>query len=135
MASVEPSVGGIFNVPDRNPFFTGRDVALHGLRDRFTSASKHAHVQVLYGLGGIGKTQMAIEYAHRHRKDYAFIWWMPAEERTPVELLFARLAARLDLKVAEGKNLDTIRHVLRRQLAQRNDWLLTFDNANAAEEL
>jgi Tfp pilus assembly protein PilF len=135
MASVDPSVSGIFNVPDRNPFFTGRDLALHELRDRFLSGAKRSHVQALYGLGGIGKTQIAMEYAHRHKKDYAFVWWMPAEERTPIELLFGRLASRLDLKVAEGKNLDTIRHVLRRHLASRNDWLLIFDNANTAEEL
>src|SRR4051812_32882662 len=98
MASVDPSVTGIFNAPERNPFFTGRELALHELRDRFSSGSKHAHIQTLYGLGGIGKTQIAIEYAHAQRKDYAFVWWMPAEEPTPIELLFARLAARLDLK-------------------------------------
>jgi Tfp pilus assembly protein PilF len=135
MASGDPSTGEIFNVPERNSFFTGRDLILLDIRDRFMSESRPSHVQTLYGLGGIGKTQIAIEYAHRYHKDYGFVWWMPAEERTPIELLFARLASRLDLKVAEGKNLDTIRHVLRRQLAQRNDWLLIFDNANTAEEL
>jgi Tfp pilus assembly protein PilF len=135
MASVDPSASSVFNVPERNPFFTGRELMLTALRERFLSGKPHAHVQALYGLGGIGKTQIAMEYAHRHRKDYSFVWWMPAEERTPIELLYSKLASRLELKASEGKNLDTIRHVLRRHLGQRNDWLLIFDNANNLEDV
>src|SRR5207244_6475666 len=64
-AAVSPQ--SIWNVPyPPNPFFTGRGEVLEQLRGTLTSNGAAA----LSGLGGIGKTQIAVEYAHRHRADY-----------------------------------------------------------------
>ena len=124
----------IWNVPyERNPFFTGREQLLSDLRRRFEESA--SHVQALFGLGGIGKTQVALEYAHRHREDYAIVWWLAAEDRTTLELLYSRLASRLNLNFAHGANLDAVRHLLRRVLSDRADWLLIFDNAPSAEAI
>jgi hypothetical protein len=124
----------IWNVPyERNPYFTGRDTLLASVHERFRSAS--ANVQALHGLGGIGKTQIALEYAHRFGDDYAIVWWLAAEDRTTLELLYARLAKRLNLSFAYGANTDAVRHLLRRVLGERHDWLLIFDNAPSAESI
>jgi TIR domain len=72
----------IFNVPPSNPNFTGRAELLQALRRRLaeTSASAVVQTSAVHGLGGVGKTQLAIEYAHRFASDYDLVWWIPAEE-------------------------------------------------------
>ena len=66
-------------MPPRNPRFTGRDGMLTELRRRW-HADEPLVVQALYGLGGVGKTQLALEYAHRFAADYDLTWWIDAEQ-------------------------------------------------------
>jgi hypothetical protein len=69
----------IWNVPQRhNPNFTGREEVLSKLADDLNSG----HPVALAGLGGIGKTQIALEYAYRNRSEYEAVWWLRAEKRT-----------------------------------------------------
>ena len=60
-----------WNVPPRTPYFTGRDEILNQLREGLLES----RVAALSGLGGVGKTQTAIQYAHRHRGDYSATFW------------------------------------------------------------
>jgi hypothetical protein len=79
---VEPRFPGqrpqISNLPGRNPNFTGRGELLERLGEELQAGKAAAVVQVqaVYGLGGIGKTQLAIEYAYRYQADYDLIWWV-----------------------------------------------------------
>src|ERR1700747_1321422 len=63
-----PSIWG--NVPQRNKNFTGREEILSLLRDRRASSVMAVLPHALQGMGGVGKTQVAIEYAHRYRSEY-----------------------------------------------------------------
>src|SRR5688572_22909220 len=120
----------LFNVPyNRNPHFTGRAEDLAQLHASLNSSDSARHVQAIYGLGGVGKTQLALEYAFRHRGQYAIVWWISADEPATLSLTYAKLATRLGLELPEGASLEDIRHALRRKLNERNDWLLIFDNA------
>jgi hypothetical protein len=69
----------VWRVPPRNPCFTGRDSMLAKLRRRLHAGEATLVVQALYGLGGVGKTQLALEYAHRFAADYDLVWWIDAE--------------------------------------------------------
>lgn len=123
----------IFHVPHKqNPAFTGRGELLNELWDDLTSADQAKHVQALYGLAGVGKTEIAVEFAHRHAEHYKIVYWLRAEETASVWIDYAALARRLGLGLAADAPLETVRHALRKHLEERNDYLLIFDNANGA---
>jgi hypothetical protein len=71
----------IWNVPHlRNPNFTGRDELLRDLTVPLTSGRPAAVAQAISGLGGIGKTQLAIEYVYRNADSYSLVWWIRSED-------------------------------------------------------
>src|SRR4051794_6342553 len=118
---------GVWNAPARNPHFTGRAGLLEQLHQGLGSGEGTLVVQALHGLGGVGKTQLAIEYAHRFAADYDLIWWIDAEQPVLIPDQLARLAARLDLP-AGPTVADTVERLLA-ELRDRDRWLLIFDNA------
>ena len=130
-----PNTGGVWRGHGpRNPFFTGRDAALAELDQRLRQAER-SHVQAIVGFGGIGKTQLAGEFAWRYRQHYRIVWWLPAEDATTLGLAFADLARQLRVPIPPAASLDMIRHDLRRFLGERDNWLLVFDNASSPEAI
>jgi tetratricopeptide (TPR) repeat protein len=126
--------GGIWRVPGaRNTFFTGRERVLAEIRHRFVRHGDQPKAQVIVAFGGVGKTQVAAEYAWRHRVDYSIVWWIPAEDATTLALSYAELAKRIGLALPPNADLDTTLHILRRALEQLPHFLLIFDNAPSAE--
>jgi hypothetical protein len=81
----------IWNVPFHpNPFFVGRDPLLIELQRRLTAPGQATRRVVLTGLGGVGKTAVAVEYVYRHHVDYDLVWCVNGAQ--PASLL-ADLAA------------------------------------------
>ena len=120
----------IWNIPHaRNPNFTGREAILDDLAARLASGDHAALVQAIAGLGGIGKTQIAVEYAYRRQKEYRVVWWIRAEQPATLDIDFAALADALDLPVKGISEQQTIVEAVRRWLDQNKGWLLIFDNA------
>src|SRR5688572_2072368 len=120
----------VWNVPyPRNENFTGRAGALADIHTKFTARAAADRVQVVIGAGGIGKTQLAVEFAYKHRWDYDLIWWLVAEDVAGLTLGYAQLGRQLGLKFSEDTSPDDIRHVVRHVLNQRARWLIVFDGA------
>ncbi|MEZ0066358.1 tetratricopeptide (TPR) repeat protein [Streptacidiphilus sp. MAP12-20] len=120
-------------IPTRNPHFTGRAQELRILREQLKASSPSILVQpaqALFGLGGIGKTDIATEYAHRYRGDYDIVWWVRAEHEDRVQDAFVKLGTRLGIAHAEAQRDKSIWAVLNELRTGRYDrWLLIFDNA------
>jgi hypothetical protein len=90
--------GRVWNVPAPVRSFTGRGTQLAALREQLEAGQRAALVPAaaLYGMGGIGKTQLARAYAHRYRDEYRLGWWIPAETPLTTTTALAELAVRLD---------------------------------------
>lgn len=130
-----PAVWG--RIPLRNPNFTGREANLIALRQQLNSGSAAVLVpHALHGMGGVGKTQLALEYAHRFRDDYDLVWWIPAEQLEGVRSSYVELAERLGLSTEgdPGEVVARVREQLRTGEPHRR-WLIVFDNADDPGDL
>jgi tetratricopeptide (TPR) repeat protein len=119
----------IWNVPHpRNPNFTGREQLLQVLRASLTSRGTAAIVPIA-GLGGAGKTQLALEYAYRHAADYEIVWWVRAEEPVTLTAGYAKLATELGLPEKDLADQQAAAAAVRSWLGHHSGWLLILDNA------
>ncbi|MFI7596714.1 FxSxx-COOH system tetratricopeptide repeat protein [Actinoplanes sp. NPDC049681] len=127
------SLPAVWNLPRRNPGFTGRDGMLNRLHDTLSGGSRVA-VQALHGMGGVGKTQLALEYAHRFAGEYDLVWWIPAEQSELIGDHLATLAQKLRLVPAGTATPDAV-EALHDHLRRVSRWLLVFDNAEERDHL
>jgi KaiC/GvpD/RAD55 family RecA-like ATPase len=111
----------------RNPHFTGRDVLLEEVRHKLL-AKPNAAVQALHGPGGIGKTQVALEYAYRYAGQYDLVWWVDAEQSEQVSARYAELAARVGVAKPDAGVETNARYALE-YLRAHDRWLIVLDNA------
>jgi hypothetical protein len=126
----------VWNVPHiRYTNFTGREELLIDLRAALTSGKAAAVTQAISGLGGVGKTQVAIEYVYRYGSEYDLVWWVPAEEAVVLFGAYRALAQKLNLPEKDATEESAVVDGVRRHLAQRGDWLLVFDNAPGSEQV
>lgn len=116
----------IFEAPSRNRHFTGRQDLLERVRSELVGGGPVA-VTAMHGMGGVGKSQLAIEYAHRYAASYSLVWWVDAEEATLVGEQLAALAASLSLPATGQVTTDAA--AVAGWLRRNGGWLLLFDNA------
>jgi tetratricopeptide (TPR) repeat protein len=130
-----PGLGPEFsNLPARNRNFSGRSGLLEELHASLQAESAAVvPTGAMHGLGGIGKTQLALEFAHRYGSDYDMVWWVPAELPTSATAALVALASRLG--VHEVANQGEMVAGLFDQLRQRDRWLLIYDNAERPDRL
>jgi tetratricopeptide (TPR) repeat protein len=121
------SLPPVWNLPHRpNPNFIGREELLAALA--VPEPGTHTVLsQAITGLGGVGKTQVATEFAYRHRADYDVVWWVRAEEPMTLVQDLAALSGPLGLDPAS--ELDAAAAAVRTWLESNDRWLVIFDNA------
>jgi hypothetical protein len=117
---------GNFDIPDRNPFFTGREMVIAQLRRALAAYGRAA----LSGLGGMGKTQTAAEYCHRYSDDYTYAFWASSHSREALISSYATIANVLKLSESDAKDQAIAVGGVKRWLASNEGWLLILDNAD-----
>ena len=132
-----PAAVPVWHVPHRLvPHFTGRKKELNALHRQLTSKKQAALTphQAIHGLGGSGKTQIALKYMSDHANDYDVIWWFHAEDPTVLASEYQLLAKRLGVPTTADPDQSAV-DVVHRHLQDRSDWLLIFDNATEPQQL
>jgi tetratricopeptide (TPR) repeat protein len=121
----------IFTIPfARNPYFTGREDILNQLHNALNNNKTAALTQAIAGLGGIGKTQTAVEYAYRYQDDYQHIFWVRAEKSEELNSDLAALAHSLNLPEKDEQDQPRVIAAVQKWLATHTGWLLVLDNAD-----
>ena len=140
-----PAIWG--DVPMRNKNFTGRDEILARLREgasyRVTAVlpeqdADNPQRRAVHGMGGVGKTAIAVEYAHRFRSEYDLVWWIPSDQLPSVRASLAALAAKLRLELPAATGIEGAIAAVVEALRLGDPysrWLLIFDNADQPEDI
>ncbi|WP_404869703.1 tetratricopeptide repeat protein [Kitasatospora griseola] len=120
---------GLTNLPPA-PLCLGREAELVRLHEVGDTAIMQA--STVHGLGGVGKTTLALAYAHRYRHAYSAVWWINADSPTRIEQSLAELTRRL----LPGLTADRDRVAWAMAWLQWHPgWLLVFDNVEAVADL
>jgi hypothetical protein len=115
-----------------NPLFTGREAELEALSRGLEQGEATAAMQMVavHGLGGVGKTQLAVEYAWKHLSDYDAVFWVKADSAAALDVGLAALAYRLGLAEALEHEEAVQRQGVLDWLSNNHRWLLIADNAD-----
>src|SRR5438552_2778262 len=112
----------------QNAFFTGRSSVLEQLHAAFLARKVGVFVQALTGLGGIGKTQIALEYVYRYAQTYQAIFWVAADSQGDLLADFVSIAQFLHLPEQHEPKQSLIVEAIKQWFHQHEGWLLVFDN-------
>jgi hypothetical protein len=127
------SLPAVWNVDRRNPAFTGRDEVLNRVHEGLSGGGRVA-VQAVHGMGGVGKTQLALEYAYRFAGEYDLVWWVSAEQAGLIGEQFVALGVELGL-VEAGADSTLAKSKVLGHLAGQQRCLLIFDNVVDSEDI
>jgi tetratricopeptide (TPR) repeat protein len=119
------------NLPySRNPYFTGRDEKLEFTHENFLSGDRVSLTQSVTGLGGVGKTAIALEYAYRYSHEYETIWWVSTETSTNALTAYRDFALQKRIITEEAKANEII-EAMKHWFDNNENWLFIYDNADA----
>ena len=133
LSDAPPHTSLLWNVPHRrNPYFTGRKEILQQLRAEFESSHLSKTPIALNGLGGMGKTQTAMEYAYHYRTAYQAVFWLNAFTHETLSSDILTLASMLSLAQNQEQE-EVIVQAIQHWLMTHSNWLLILDNVSTIE--
>jgi tetratricopeptide (TPR) repeat protein len=128
-----PSVRNVALAPTTD--FTGRSDELDKLRQLFDARLTGTVIVAIHGLGGVGKTQIALRYARTYASEYDVIWWLRSEQPATLASDFADLATELGLSGRGERDQRAAIEAVKRWLARNARWLLVFDSVRDPRDI
>jgi len=117
-----------------NQFFTGREKLLETLHKKLARQKRLPQVtaltQAISGLGGIGKTQTALQYAYTYGQEYRTVLWANASSAENLLNSYVNFAATQRMPGYDAQDQRTALPAVKDWLGRQRDWLLILDNAD-----
>lgn len=126
----KPDVQQVENLPRQNHWFYGREELLGDIRHNYRNGT---HVQGLFGMGGVGKTQLALQYAHLYAEDYETIWWFNAETEISIHNSIKKFLSAQKIR-PKGNGSDSKQLAFLNYCNKHSGWLFIYDNAEYETE-
>jgi tetratricopeptide (TPR) repeat protein len=119
------------------PLFVGRESELQQLRDLLCDSPIHSigSTVIITGIGGVGKTTLAAQYAQRYSGEYKIVWWVNASEPAVLVESMARLATEIGVVEGIGSDQRESAKAATRWLERSTRWLLVFDDVNDPQQI
>ncbi|MDL2269112.1 tetratricopeptide repeat protein [Desulfosarcina sp. OttesenSCG-928-G17] len=111
--------------------FIGREKELESIRTTFQSGDTVFLTQSIKGLGGVGKTQIALKYAFSHEKNYKHVWWIDAATETAIIEGYRAFLEKIGVSMDPKAPPEHYIHAVRAWMRKNDNWLFIFDNADA----
>jgi len=112
----------------RNNYFTGRTQVFEDICTSFENGHALSLTQTIFGMGGLGKTQTALEYAYRYAQNYDYIWWVPAETEETVLIAYKQFAVKMKLLDDGQQDRGMIIETVLNWMDSNRKWLFIYDN-------
>ncbi|MCT4563542.1 MAG: FxSxx-COOH system tetratricopeptide repeat protein [Maledivibacter sp.] len=119
----------------RNRHFSGRGNILKSIKDKFDNQIDSDKVFILTGLGGVGKTQIALEYIFRFQENYEVVWWIESEDSSTIIKSYNSLLIKLGFVDKEIEDVNEVVLMISEWASQNSNWLFVYDNASNFDEL
>ncbi|MCL1976239.1 MAG: NB-ARC domain-containing protein [Firmicutes bacterium] len=116
------------------PHFIGREDTIKAIHDCFRQGESVSLTQTISGLGGVGKTQVAMEYAHRYAHEYDVIWWIVAENLEDIYKKILDFVKRKKLLKDNNDNTVILGNFLS-WFENNTNWLIIYDNVEDFQAL
>ncbi|MCI3273815.1 NB-ARC domain-containing protein [Streptomyces cylindrosporus] len=123
---------GLGRLPDEPRIFEGREDELLAITRAFEEG---AVIQALWGLGGVGKTTLASQWAVNHTAEYHPVWWIDGSSAESITAGLADIAHELRDVVAKWLSPEALRERAKEWLLTHRDWLLVLDNVNNPDDV
>lgn len=138
LTQLENGKKATWNLPRQDNVFIGRKDLLEELNNlplQYNSAKeKPLIVHVCTGLGGIGKTQLALHYAHHTKEPYTFKAWFLAEDLQQLQYSYLEFAKALGY-IEEKSNKENVISYVKDWLSKHPGWLIIFDEVKNYQEI
>jgi len=127
----------IHEIPFRkNPNFTGRKDVLDSIQEEFSASQNRVSIHAIRGMGGIGKTQTAVQYSYEFAKEYDLVYWIRSETDASLTADYEALTQTLQLPVKTKAEQLVYINIVNNWLAGTDKkWLLVFDNVESQEKI
>lgn len=128
----------INNLPEQNKYFSGRVDVLKNIDSLFNKEKKDtvSICQTISGLGGIGKTQLSIQYAYNYHYKYkTCIWFVDAESSSSIYNSFSSFVQQFNLFLPKNYNTNDLQKVIKAWLSGNRSWLLILDNLETIDTI